>query len=129
MENETLLREDSTLATVRARGLQYLNYLFWALASVGLLLILQLCASLLERWLGLLGKARAAFGFAPPVNGPDIWLLSGFAVSLVLVALVLIAGLRAYRSAWNARLLQVWDSGYRSVHARVRPLPAIAGES
>ncbi len=42
----------------------------------------------MERWLGLLGQARRAFGFAPPVSGPDFWLLSGFAVSLILAAVV-----------------------------------------
>src|SRR5690349_16830531 len=124
METEPLVRDDSTLAAVRSRGLQYLNYILLTLAFVGLVLFLQLCASLMERWLGLLGQARGAFGFAPPVSGPDVWLLSGFAVSIVLCAAVVIICARAYRSAWNARLLRVWQPGHRFVHARIRPLTA-----
>ena len=66
MADDAIVREDSTLAAVRTRGLRYLNYLFWVLAIAGLLVFAQLCASLMSRWLGAIEYTRATLGFARP---------------------------------------------------------------
>ncbi len=127
MEAAEFASEDSTLAAVRTRGLQYLTYLFWAIVSVAALAAAQLAGSLVSRWLALLDGARRSFGFAAPVAGPDYLLLAGFGVS-VLGALAIVAfGWRAYRRAWTTRLMLVWAAGDRSRYSRIRPLSAVAG--
>ena len=115
------IREDTTLAAVRRRGLLYLNYVFWALTLAALLLIVNLCGSLFARWIAFLEGARRTLGIAAPAAGPDYWILGGAGAALLAVACVLLIGWRAYRRAWKRRL-----SGFDRAHVRIRRLLPVA---
>jgi hypothetical protein len=127
MEPETPVGENLTLATVRSRGLQYLNYLFWVLSAAGLLVVLNLTASLLQRWVGFLEWLRGVFAIPRP-SGPDLWMLAGFGAALAVIGIVFIAAYSAYRRAWTSRLLVVWRNGYRRIDTRVLRLSPRAGD-
>src|SRR5271165_2816723 len=111
METELDIRENTTLAAVRRRGLLCMNYVFWALALAGLLLIANLCSSLFSQWIAFLDGARRTFGFAPPATGPDYWILGGAGAAIATCLVALFIGWMAYGGAWSRRL-----SGFNRRH-------------
>lgn len=124
MELELNLREDTTIATVRRRGLLYLNYVFWALTLAALLVAADMCASLFARWIAFLEAARRTLGLAPPVSGPDYWILGGAGAAGFVTIVALIAAWNAYRRSWNRKL-----TGFDREHVRIRRLRPAAGDA
>jgi hypothetical protein len=123
METELDIREDTTLAAVRRRGLLFLNYVFWALAASAFLLGANLCASLFVHWIALLEGTRKAFGIPMPMAGPDYWTLGGVAVAVTAVGSAGLLCWRLYRRAWQRRI-----GGFHAAHLRIRPLRPTAGQ-
>lgn len=129
MEVQAEVSDNQTLSTVRSRGLEYLNYIFWALAVAGMLVLLNLCASLLERWVGFLAWLRTVFGIPHFAGGPDWWMIAGVLLALGAGAVALMLVYSAYRRAWNARIARVWEDGKRGSDVRIRRLNARASDS
>lgn len=128
MEPELDIREDSTLAAVRRRGLLYLNYVFWAVAFSALLLFAGVLSSLFAHWIALLEGSRRTFGIAAPIAGPDYWILAGVGVVVAAGCIAVLTGWRIYRGAWDARLSAVWSHTATARNTRIRPLRHSADE-
>lgn len=124
MEQELDIREDTTLAAVRQRGLLYLTYVLWALAVSALLVILNLCASLFARWIAFFEGMRRTFGIAVPVAGPDYWTLSGASIPLLLGCVLLLFCWHLYRRAWKRRL-----TGFKPAHVKIRRHRSVANDA
>jgi hypothetical protein len=128
MQTETPVREDSTLTAVRRRSQGFLGYLLWVCVVLCLLWVADIVASLLGRWVTLLKGARSAAGLAPPAAGPDYLVLGGVAALSLAVIIALAVAYSVYRAAWERRLRLTWGPSFRSGHARIRPLRALADE-
>ena len=124
MEQQLDIEEDSTLAVVRRRGLQYLNYALWVMAVTATLVAANLCASLFGRWVAFLEGARRALGIAVPVGGPDYWILSGASIPALLALTLLLLCWRLYRRAWSRRL-----SGFNRAHVKIRRRRSVADDA
>lgn len=128
MEPEPPVRDDVTLASVRSRGLEFLNYLFWIFAIAALLVAANLLTSLMQRWIGFLDWIRNVFAIPRAAGGPDWWMVAGFTLAAGAAVLLFLVAYAAYRRAWTARLVRVWHHGYRRIDTRVLRLPAVASE-
>lgn len=129
MQTDIPVREDSTLASVRRRSQSYLSYLFWVCVALCLLWAANTVASLLQHFVSLLAGLRSAVGLAPPVAGPDYFILGGVAGLTVLALAGLAASYVAYRAAWNRRLRILWGAPFQSSHVRIRPLEGRANDA
>ncbi len=99
---------DSTLDSIRGRGRDYLGYLIWVLAILGLLWTINALISLGERLIGMARGLRAALGFSAPAIGPDWWVLGTVAIIGIAGILILLWAYSAYHSAINCRLASTW---------------------
>jgi hypothetical protein len=128
METEPVVRENHTLGAVRTRSLQYLNYLFWVFAAAGAAVLVELCASILERWVRFLDWTRGLFGIPKPAAGRDLWMIGGLGIVLIVAAILAALGFAAYRRTWNRRLARVWRDDGGGAFTRIVPLAARAGD-
>jgi prepilin signal peptidase PulO-like enzyme (type II secretory pathway) len=128
MGPQTEVSDNRTLAAVRTRGLAYLNYVFWALAGAGVLVLFHLLASLLERWVGFLAWLRGVFGIPYAAGGPDWWMIAGVGTAAAALLGVVALIYSVYRRAWSARLEGVWEHGAPRGGLRLRRLAAVASE-
>ena len=128
MEPETPVRDSPTLSTVRSRGLQFLNYLLWALCIAGALIAANLTASLLAKWAAFLDWIRTVFAIPRPSTGPDLWMLIGFASALLALASLLTLAYAAYRKAWTRRLQSTWPDRARRIDTKLLTLSPRASD-
>jgi hypothetical protein len=128
MENDGSGQIDNTLDSVRRRAGGYLTYLVWIFGLLGLLWTANAVVTLAERCMELLRNLRQALGLQTPTTGPDWWMIGGIG-ALALFGLTLgLWAYRAYRAAWEHRLLAVWGQKPRPTHARITRLRTIANE-
>lgn len=101
---------DSPLVDLRRRGQFLFGVVLWASAA-GLLIVACSGAVVTYHYaLSLAERARMALGFAPPVHGPDWFLLLALSSGPLLAMLILLTVLRWYRRLWLRRVATVWPN-------------------
>ncbi|MBV9500988.1 MAG: hypothetical protein JO138_16585 [Acidobacteriaceae bacterium] len=101
---------DSPLVDLRRRGQFLFGVLLWASAG-GLLIVL--CGSALVAYhyaISLADRVRLGFGFAPPLHGPDWFLLIALSSVPLIALLALVLFVRWYGRLWLRRVALVWPN-------------------
>ncbi len=96
------------LTRVRSRGVRFLGYLFWIGATGFVLIASNAYLAAVERWLGLVERARHALGATAPQASPDWFWLAGFSVAILIPVLLACLIYARYRVTWKRRLETVW---------------------
>lgn len=129
MNDDLADMSDASLAGIRRRGQEYVGYLLWVFAFIGVLWTINTVLALVERWAGLMHRLRAALGIAPALGGPDWSVISGTGLLVLLgLGLVLWAYAR-YRVAWTRRLRTVWGATPHAAYAKIVRLSPIASDA
>ncbi len=116
---------DSPLLDLRRRGQFLFSVLLWASAAgflvvtgSGVLVAYHYAISFVER-------LRLGLGFAPPVHGPDLFLLIALSSGPLAGLLAVLFIHRWYRRIWLRRVALVWPhSAERRRHSRWQEIPA-----
>ena len=128
MQTEAPEEVDSTLNSVRRRGQTYVGYLLWIFMLLGLLWAANLVVALINQAIEVLRNIRSAAGFIAPASGPDIWVLGGITALLIVAGTLILLAYAGYRASWNRRLAFTWGTRPRTIHSRLKRLPAVADE-
>lgn len=121
---------DSPLADLRNRGQFLIAVLLWAAAGG---LIVVACSGGLIAYhyaIALAERARVALGFAPPLHGPDWFLLIALSSGPLIALFALALFAHWYRQLWVRRIALAWpDSRQRRRLSKWQPLPLHARDS
>jgi hypothetical protein len=104
---------DSPLVDLRRRGQFLFAFLLWASAA-GFLLVI--CSGALVTYhyaISLAERVRVGLGFAPPVHGPDWFLLLALSSGPLMALIAVVGLLRWYRRLWLRRVALVWPDKHR----------------
>src|SRR5690349_17004105 len=104
---------DSPLVDLRRRGQFLFAFLLWASAA-GFLVVV--CGGALVTYhyaISLAERVRLGLGFAPPVHGPDWFLLLALSSGPLLALVIIVGFFRWYRRTWLRRVAQVWPDKHR----------------
>src|SRR4051812_10868330 len=101
---------DSPLLDLRRRGQFLFGVLLWASAA-GFLIVTGSGAVVAYHYaISLAERARLALGFAPPVEGPDLFLLIALSSGPLAGLLAVLFLHRWYRRLWLRRVALVWPN-------------------
>src|SRR3954453_23643628 len=101
---------DSPLVDLRRRGQFVFGVLLWASAA-GFLIVV--CSGALVAYhyaISLAERVRLGLGFAPPVHGPDWFLLIALSSGPLAALLGVFIFARWYRRLWLRRVALVWPN-------------------
>ncbi len=101
---------DSPLTDLRRRGQFLFGALLWASAG-GFLIVM--CSGALVTYhyaISLADRVRLGLGFAPPLHGPDWFLLLALSSGPLIGILALVIFVRWYRRVWLRRIALVWPN-------------------
>src|SRR5881227_2016304 len=99
---------DSPLIDLRRRGQMLFGALLWASAG-GLLVLASSCVLVTYHYgISLAERVRLGLGFAPPLHGPDWFLLAALSSGPLIGVCALLLFLRWYRRVWLKRVAVVW---------------------
>src|SRR5436305_4164424 len=99
---------DSPLVDLRRRGQFLFGVLLWASAA-GFLIVVGSGALVTYHYaISLAERVRLGLGFAPPVHGPDWFLLVALSSGPLLALIALLGFSRWYRRLWLRRVALVW---------------------
>src|SRR3954451_7960677 len=99
---------DSPLEDLRRRGQFLFGVLLWASAA-GFLIVV--CSGALVTYhyaISLAERLRSGLGFAPPLHGPDWFLLLALSSGPLVALVVLLSFSGWYRRLWVRRVALVW---------------------
>lgn len=117
-------KQDSSLSDLRRRGQFLMALLLWA-AVGGLLVVASAYALILYHYgISLAERVRSSLGFAPPIHGPDWFLLMALisGPSVGLLGLLLLN--RWYKRLWLRRVAVVWpEKRQRRRLSKWQPIP------
>ena len=101
---------DSPLVHLRRRGQFLFGVLLWASAG-GLLVVTCSCALVAYHYaISLAERVRLGLGFAPPLHGPDSFLLIAVSSGPLIGLLALLGFVRRYKRLWLGRVALVWPN-------------------
>ncbi len=121
---------DSPLVDLRRRGQFLFGVLLWASAA-GFLVVI--CSGGLVTYhyaISLAERVRLGLGFAPPIHGPDWFLLAALSSVPLLALVAILIFARWYRRLWLRRVAVVWpEKRERRRFSRWRHIPLDPSDS
>jgi len=115
---------DSPLVDLRRRGQFLFGLLFWASAAGFLVVVGSGVLVTYHYAISLAERVRLGLGFAPPVHGPDWFLLLALSSGPLLAFVIVVSLFRWYRRIWLRRVALVWpDKGERRRRSRWQQIP------
>src|SRR3954447_393841 len=121
---------DSPLVDLRTRGQFLFGMLLWA-SVAGLLVVTGSGAVVAYHYaISLAERVRLGLGFAPPVHGPDWFLLIALSSGPLAGLLGVLIFARWYRRLWLRRVALVWPNRHdRRRHSAWRQIPTGGADS
>ncbi len=104
---------DSPLVDLRRRGQFLFAFLLWA-GAAGFFVVV--CSGALVTYhyaISLAERVRLGLGFAPPVHGPDWFLLLALSSGPLLALIAVVSLFRWYRRIWLRRVARVWPEKHQ----------------
>jgi hypothetical protein len=121
---------DSSLVDLRRRGQFLIGVLLWAAVGGFLVVVSGYALVVYHYTISLAERVRLGLGFAPPVHGPDWFLLSALVAVPAVGLLGFLLFIQWYKRLWRRRVAMVWpDRRMRRELSRWRAAPVLGAGS